>query len=474
LIYYLTSRQAESAFLRMIHLAPEQSQSSKVSKQIYRIDFIKNKNLEKIFEETKEQFCLNGIPTEEQLMFHGTHSDNIDSILAEGFKMDAVPKDRPKGEFLCLSHCRSVILSLCVSVSFNLCLSISLSLSPLTFLSQSPMFHGTHFDNIHSILAEGFKMDAVPRGHFVFLSLSLCNFISLCLCLLVSLTIYLSLISYLSLSFSLNFYETHSYNIDCILAKGFKMNAVRRDQPKSEFSGSSYCPSVILSLCVSVSLYLCLLISLSLSSLTFLSHSPIFHRTHYNNIDSILAEDFKIDAVPRDRSKGEFSLFICLCFSVSLNLCLSVCLSVYLSLMLCETHSNNIDSILPKMSCCVLLIVILSLCVSVSLYLFLFISLYLSSLTFLSHSLIFHGTHSNNIDSVLAEGFKMDAVPNDCPKGELLLSICFYTYLYICLSLSSSIHPFLLPLLSLLYLSLLSVFLSISLSHDSRNSHQQH
>jgi hypothetical protein len=104
----------------MIHLAPEQSQSSKVSKQIYRIDFIKNKYLEKVFEETKEQFSLNGIPTEEQLMFHGTHSDNIDSILAEGFKMDAVPKDRPKGELLCSSYYRSVIMSLCISVSLYL------------------------------------------------------------------------------------------------------------------------------------------------------------------------------------------------------------------------------------------------------------------------------------------------------------------------------------------------------------------
>jgi hypothetical protein len=112
----------------MIHLAPEQSQSSKVSKQIYRIDFIKNKNLEKIFEETKEQFCLNGIPTEEQLMFHGTHSDNIDSILAEGFKMDAVPRDRPKGEF-------SLFMCLCFSVSLNLCLSVCLSLSDVLWNS---------------------------------------------------------------------------------------------------------------------------------------------------------------------------------------------------------------------------------------------------------------------------------------------------------------------------------------------------
>ena len=124
----LTFRQAESAFLRMIHLAPEQSQSSKVSKQIYRIDFIKNKYLEKIFEETKEQFCLNGIPTEEQLMFHGTHSDNIDSILAEGFKMDAVPKDRPKGEF-------SLFMCLCFSVSLNLCLSVCLYLSDVLWNS---------------------------------------------------------------------------------------------------------------------------------------------------------------------------------------------------------------------------------------------------------------------------------------------------------------------------------------------------
>ncbi len=197
-------------------------------------------------------------------MFHGTHSDNIDSILAEGFKMDAVPKDRPKGEFLCSSHCRSVILSLCFTVSLFLCPSISLSLTYLTFLSHSMMFHGTHSDNIDSILAEGFKMDAVTKDRPK--DLLLCSSHSRS----VIMSLYLS-ISYLSLFLYLNFYETHSDNIDSILAEGFKMDAVPRDRPKGEFLCSSHCGSVILSLCISVSLYL----GLSISLISHLSLSDV-------------------------------------------------------------------------------------------------------------------------------------------------------------------------------------------------------
>jgi hypothetical protein len=149
-----------------------------------------------------------------------------------------------------------------VSVSLNLCLSISLSLSSLTFLSHSMMFYGTHSNNIDSILAEGFKMDAVVRYH-----------------------------------------------------------------PKGEFFCSSHCCSVIMSLCVSVSLFLCL--SIFLFSLSFSLSLSHVSRNSLQNIDSILAEGFKMDAIPRYRPKGEFSLFF-----VSLSPCISLYLSLFLSISL--------------------------------------------------------------------------------------------------------------------------------------------
>ncbi len=134
----------------------------------------------------------------QSLIFHGTHSNNIDSILAEGFKMDAVLRYHPKGELLCSSYYRSVIMSLCISVSLYLWLYISL----ISHLSLSLMFHWTHSTNIDSILAEGFKMDAVPKdrpkGEFLCLPhclsviLSLFVSVSLNLCLSISLTSHIS------------------------------------------------------------------------------------------------------------------------------------------------------------------------------------------------------------------------------------------------------------------------------------------
>jgi hypothetical protein len=116
----------------------------------------------------------------------------------------------------------------------------------------------------------------------------------------------------------------------------------------------------------------------------------------------------------------------------------------------------------------------LSFCLFVSLSLF--ISLCLSFLTFLSQSLIFYGTHSNNIDSILAEGFKVDAVPNDCPKGELLLSTSWATQLCLgfvsSVSLSLCLSPLSLflhisPIYLSIYLFLPSISLSFIFSHLS-------
>ncbi len=59
-------RQAESAFLRMVHLGPPSMYG--VEKKIFRIDYIKNPELERIFEETKEEFRLAEIPTDEQVL----------------------------------------------------------------------------------------------------------------------------------------------------------------------------------------------------------------------------------------------------------------------------------------------------------------------------------------------------------------------------------------------------------------------
>lgn len=85
-------RLAESAFLRMANLSPSQA----MERRIFCIDYIKNVNLEKVFEATKKSFQSSGIPAGEKLMFHGTHVDNLDKILAFNFDPVANPVSRKK------------------------------------------------------------------------------------------------------------------------------------------------------------------------------------------------------------------------------------------------------------------------------------------------------------------------------------------------------------------------------------------
>jgi hypothetical protein len=85
-------KQAELAYLTMAAKNP----SHKLEKRIYRIDFIKNPRLEEEFETTKAKFLSLGIPCSEQLMFHGTHVDSIDGILADNFEISSVPLQRQK------------------------------------------------------------------------------------------------------------------------------------------------------------------------------------------------------------------------------------------------------------------------------------------------------------------------------------------------------------------------------------------
>ena len=49
----------------MVHQGP--ILVSRVDKKIFRIDYIKNPELEKNFDDTKEEFRLLGIPTDEQV-----------------------------------------------------------------------------------------------------------------------------------------------------------------------------------------------------------------------------------------------------------------------------------------------------------------------------------------------------------------------------------------------------------------------
>ena len=85
-------KQAELAYLTMTVKFP----THKLEKRFYRVDFIKNTRLEDEFENTKAEFLSSGIPVSEQLMFHGTHRDSIDSILANNFEQSTLPLQRQK------------------------------------------------------------------------------------------------------------------------------------------------------------------------------------------------------------------------------------------------------------------------------------------------------------------------------------------------------------------------------------------
>jgi hypothetical protein len=90
-------KQAELAYLTMT----VKFLNHKLEKRFYRIDFIKNPRLEEEFENTKAEFLSSGISYSEQLMFHGTHRNSIDGILANNFEQSAVPLQRSKVRVIC-------------------------------------------------------------------------------------------------------------------------------------------------------------------------------------------------------------------------------------------------------------------------------------------------------------------------------------------------------------------------------------
>ena len=88
-------KQAELAYLTMAVKDPKQ----KLEKRIFKIEYIKNAKLEQEFEKTKATFASEGKPTEEKLMFHGTHCESINGILANNFQLGAAPLQRSKGQY---------------------------------------------------------------------------------------------------------------------------------------------------------------------------------------------------------------------------------------------------------------------------------------------------------------------------------------------------------------------------------------
>ena len=90
-------KQAELAYLTMT----VKFLNHKLEKRFYRVDFIKNPRLEEEFENMKAEFLSSGISYSEQLMFHGTHRNSIDGILANNFEQNAVPLQRSKVRVIC-------------------------------------------------------------------------------------------------------------------------------------------------------------------------------------------------------------------------------------------------------------------------------------------------------------------------------------------------------------------------------------
>ena len=74
---------AEAHFLRMAAKRGKRLHQTRITS----IDIVINKDLEAKFEATKRSFKTNGIPVNEILAYHGTHPDNIDSILKDNLKL---------------------------------------------------------------------------------------------------------------------------------------------------------------------------------------------------------------------------------------------------------------------------------------------------------------------------------------------------------------------------------------------------
>lgn len=56
--------------------------------KIVSIDIIRNKTLEKRFEDKKANFVSAGLPSEEVLGYHGTNVDNLHSILSQNLQVN--------------------------------------------------------------------------------------------------------------------------------------------------------------------------------------------------------------------------------------------------------------------------------------------------------------------------------------------------------------------------------------------------
>jgi hypothetical protein len=78
-------------------LTNEMSRRESQVSQVSRIDLVENPQLEKKFEEKKEEFKNSNTPSEEILMFHGTHPSRIESILSTNFDASAPAVGKPKG-----------------------------------------------------------------------------------------------------------------------------------------------------------------------------------------------------------------------------------------------------------------------------------------------------------------------------------------------------------------------------------------